>query len=202
MELKYGRLKIVKEVERGVKPSGQKYRRFECICECGNLITTSLWALTSGRTQSCGCLQKERTSLASLKHGLSFSRIERIHQSMKQRCYNQKHKDYYRYGARGIKVCDDWHNFVNFYNDVKDKYKDGLTIERLDINKDYCKDNVIFIEHKLQARNKSTSLFFNFKGKKRCLKEICEIENKPYHKTWQRIKRYGKTLEEALNGQS
>ena len=198
MNSKYGRLTIVKEVEKGIKPSGQKYRRMECLCDCGNTKIIQLFSLTSGNTKSCGCAQKEKVSKMFKKHGMSFSKIERIHHMMKQRCYNKNNKDYYRYGERGIKVCDEWHNFINFYEDIKEIYKDGLTIERLDIDKDYCKNNVTFIEHKKQQRNKSTSLFFNHNGKKMCLSEICEIENKPYKATWQKIRKYGKTLEEAL----
>lgn len=197
---KYGRLTIIRELERGVKPSGQKYRRVECLCECGNKKIVHLSALKSGNTQSCGCLQKEVCAKMLTKHGMSFSRIERIYWSMKQRCYNKKNKDYPRYGGRGIKVCEAWQDFSNFYKDVKDIYKDGLTIERIDIDRGYCKENVTFIEPAKQQRNKSTNLFFIHDGKRRCLAEICEIEGRPYHRTWQRIVRSGKTLEEALHG--
>lgn len=61
---------------------------------------------------------------------------------MKQRCNNPNHTKYRLYGGRGIKICDEWNSsFQNFYNDMKDGYSDKLTIDRIDNNDGYYKEN-------------------------------------------------------------
>ena len=125
--------------------------RWICRCSCGNFLKANGNNLRSGHTQSCGCLRKEIASelKANTKHGLShdkngkITKLYAIWTTMKQRCHNSNTKQYKYYGARGIKVCDEWKNdYMNFYNwAMKNGYREGLTIDRIDVNGNYEPDN-------------------------------------------------------------
>ena len=69
---------------------------------------------------------------------------------------------YANYGGRGIKLCDEWYDFQNFYNDMKDGYRDDLTINRSDNDGDYCKENCNWISNKKQHNNKSTNVYVEY----------------------------------------
>lgn len=75
---------------------------------------------------------------------------------MKKRCNNKNNKSYKDYGARNIKVCDEWNNdFLAFKLwAYQNGYNDNLTIERVDVNKGYCPSNCKWIESEEQAYNK------------------------------------------------
>lgn len=79
------------------------------------------------------------------QHGMSRTPIYHVWCSMKQRCFNSKSQRYHRYGGRGITVCERWLSFENFYEDNKDLYKEGLTIDRIDGNGNYEPGNVQWI---------------------------------------------------------
>jgi hypothetical protein len=100
-----------------------------CNCECGNQVLVRAQLLRLGKTQSCGCLQKERASQASKRHGLSHTPIHNIWLSMLQRCNDKKCKAYPSYGGRGITVCDRWLVFEDFFADVG-LPPDGMTLDR------------------------------------------------------------------------
>lgn len=82
-------------------------------------------------------------------------RLYDTYNNMKQRCYNPNRPDYKYYGGRGIKVSDDWlKGFKYFLADMEISYQEGLTLDRIDVNLDYCKENCRWIEFEEQARNK------------------------------------------------
>ena len=105
---------------------------WKCICDCGRIAYVSSSHLNSGDTKSCGCLRKkqcEQTGKKNTKHGMFGTPVYNIWVSMIQRCENPKHKSYKNYGGRGIKVCERWHTFENFYADVGDPPK-GKSFDR------------------------------------------------------------------------
>jgi hypothetical protein len=109
---------------------------------------------------------------------------------MIQRCYNKKQKAFINYGSRGIVVCKDWKNFENFYNwAMKTNYKDGLSIERIDVNKSYCPENCKWIKVEEQAKNRRTSLWVEYNNQKMILKDVAILENVDYKSLWQVYKR-------------
>jgi plasmid maintenance system antidote protein VapI len=95
-------------------------------------------------------------------NGLSNTKLYRKHRSMIERCNNSNHKSYSDYGGRGIRVCGEWQGekgFLNFYDwSMKNGYKEGLTIERKDVNGDYCPENCCFVTNAEQQRNKRNNV--------------------------------------------
>ena len=105
---------------------------------------------------SCGCIGKEKKhSTKSTKH---YRRLYHVWHAIKKRCYKETDKHYKDYGARGIKMCDKWLDFANFYNHMIDSYKPGLSIDRINVDGDYTPNNCEWIPLKDQAKNRRSSL--------------------------------------------
>ena len=104
-------------------------------------------------------------------HRLSRSPMYPVWVCMKQRCSNPHNKSYKNYGARGISVCDEWINsYPAFYEwAIKSGYKKGLTIERIDNNKDYSPENCKWISKAAQSKNRRNVIVITYKGKTQCL---------------------------------
>lgn len=157
---------------------------YKCKCDCGKETFSTGYKLRKGIKISCGCAQRESASKKMKKHGFSSTKIYDIWCLMIQRCEYKKHPYFYRYGGRGIIVCDEWKNdFMNFYNwAVKNGYKEGLTIERIDNDGDYCPENCRWATRKEQARNRKTNHFIWLNNKRYCLAEISEKTGINYNK--------------------
>jgi hypothetical protein len=110
--------------------------RWVCRCDCGGEGIVQGSSLRSGHSKSCGCLYKEMTAKRFTKHGLSRSRAYARWHGMKTRCFNPRCRIYPYYGGRGIKVCERWLIFENFYADMGDP-PPGLSLERIDNNGNY-----------------------------------------------------------------
>lgn len=149
---KCGRLTVL---ERDGKNTGGEIK-WKCICECGNIVSVKGSSLRSGITKSCGCYQKEAVKKANAIHGKCSSRLYRIWNAMKTRCYNPKSKSYINYGQRGIRICDEWlHNYSSFYNwAMSHGYNDTLTIDRINNNGNYEPNNCRWLTRAQQNQNK------------------------------------------------
>lgn len=148
-------------------------RLWVCECDCGNVIEVRVADLVNGNTKSCGCYQKERARNAKTKHGYRSERLYGIWCNMKSRCSNQKTKSYKNYGGRGITVCDEWsESFTSFRKwALENGYSNGLTIERVDVNKGYSPENCSFIPKSEQSRNTRRCHFVTYKGETKTLSE-------------------------------
>ena len=164
---RYGRLSIIKEVK---KRKGRRY--FLCECDCGTRKEVRFVNLRSGHSKSCGCLRDERNRTSNLQHGKYGTGIYNSWHSMKQRCSNENNATYKYYGARAITFCDQWEDFQPFYDWAMDNgYKEGLTIERIDVNGNYCPGNCTWITQEEQLFNTRNSIKIEFNGEVKCLKE-------------------------------
>ena len=152
-------------------------RKWECLCDCGKLKIVSTGNLLNGDVKSCGCLAKELLLKRNKTHGKRHTREYNIYRHIKDRCYNEKSKDYINYGGRGIKVCDRWldknKGFENFYKDMR-QCPENHSIDRIDVNGDYTPENCRWADTKTQVRNRRNNIYINVKGEKRLLIELAE----------------------------
>lgn len=106
----------------------------------------------------------ERNRL-SATHGKTGTKTYDTWRSIKQRCCNPSSKDWPNYGARGITICDDWaDSFLNFVKDMGERPQ-GMTIDRIDVNKGYSKDNCRWATPEVQSNNRRTCVYVEFNGK-------------------------------------
>lgn len=150
---KYGRLFVVDISHKYKRPGGYQVTYWNCVCDCGESTTVVGSDLRTGHTTSCGCFHKEMMSDRQKTHGMAGTRIYTIWKSMKGRCNNQSNC-YENYGGRGIGYCESWETFDNFLLDMGESYSDGLELDRIDVDGDYCKDNCRWVDGSLQAYNK------------------------------------------------
>ncbi len=119
-------------------------------CECGTEKILRGNTVVYGTTKSCGCYQVNlKTS-----HDLYYHPLYAVWNSMMQRCYNEKQEAYINYGGRGIGVSDDWQQVENFIRDMEPSYQAGLTIDRIDVNGDYCLENCRWSDNSQQGFNR------------------------------------------------
>ena len=133
-----GRLKVISCTGRD-KHGNALWR---CICDCGNEVVVKSYNLVTQGSKSCGCLRIENTKLSNTKHGLHGQRIYRIWANMLSRCGNRNKPDYRYYGGRGIIVCEEWRGFSGFAKwSFLNGYNDDLTLDRINVNGNYCPEN-------------------------------------------------------------
>ena len=102
--------------------------------------------------------------------------------NIRQRCYNPKNNSFKYYGAKGIKMCEDWNIFNNFQLWAKSNgYKEGLSIERIDVSKNYEPQNCKFIPWQEQAHNKTNTVRIDFNGTTKTIFEWSEIYGLPVY---------------------
>lgn len=139
---------------------------WNCKCDCGATVTVNGNNLKKGNTKSCGCLNRETRAKRFWKHGGSHERLHSIWKGMIARTERENHINYNNYGGRDIKVCKQWReNFKKFYDwSMGHGYKDGLTIDRIDTNGDYCPENCRWVTMKEQNNNKRSNIKIEYKG--------------------------------------
>lgn len=147
----FGRLLVIREAPRR---SGKVC--WECRCECGAITVVRMGNLQSGNTQSCGCLQIDRSVAAFTTHGLHDHPLYHVWDSMIQRCENPRDRGYYKYGQRGISVCSEWRHeagaFINWA--LEHGYSRDLSIDRIDVNGNYEPSNCRYADAKTQVSNR------------------------------------------------
>lgn len=174
------------------------YVMWRCKCDCGKESIVRANSLRSGGSKSCGCLTAKVNAIAHTKHGFYGTRIYRIWDDMKARCYNPNAVSYPNYGGKGIAICKEWKEFIPFYEwAIQNGYKNNLTIDRLDNSKDYSPNNCRWVDMKTQANNRSTNHLVNYNGETLNLSQWATKLKFPYGLLVQRISR-GWTFERAI----
>lgn len=158
---KYGLLTVLHRGQDYISPNGKRYVRWVCRCECGNVTEVCAFDLASGHTKSCGCKKSIAASITHTKHGGRKDRLYKVLSNMKNRCYNEKSKDYKYYGGRGITICDEW---LSSYSKFKEwaymhGYDDSAcsgecTIDRIDVNGNYEPNNCRWVSMDVQSKNR------------------------------------------------
>ena len=133
---------------------------WKCRCACGMEVLARANNLSSGATESCGCIHLER----STKHGRCKARVYNIWHCMLQRCLNPKAPNYHRYGGRGIQVCARWRSFEAFYEDMGDPPSDDHTLDRIDNDGAYEQGNCHWATGDEQHSNKSSNRNLTHEG--------------------------------------
>lgn len=189
---RFGRLTVLRRLDE----YSSKHRLFESLCDCGTLTKSNSQQLREGRKKSCGCLKAETAGTRSLEHGMSKTPIHNIWCSMVQRCTDVKHKYYSSYGGRGINVSEDWLDFKKFYADMGDK-PEGLSIDRIDNNLGYSKENCRWATRKEQANNRRSSKTLEFNGETKTYAQWEDALNLRRGQVWERLDR-GWSVERTL----
>lgn len=142
---------------------------WQCRCNCGTTRPVNTGALLRRTSRSCGCLTRETTIRRFTKHGCKPNSNKSVGiytqwSAMKQRCYYPKYHHFHRYGGRGIKVCDRWHDFKNFLEDMGPTWQKGLSLERLNRDRDYEPANCIWATQQTQCNNTCVNRVLSFNG--------------------------------------
>lgn len=192
---KFGNLTVLKYSHTDKK--GNTY--WICECDCGKIKTVRRGHLLSGGVKSCGCALYEKRIKT---HGLYSRnpRLNKIYNGMIDRCYKEKRYVYRLYGERGIKVCPAWLKDPKKFEEwsMNNGYAKNLTIDRINVNGDYCPENCRWVDNKIQQRNKRNNRYIFYNGERKCLSEWCECMNLSKSAISHRVERKGVTWEESL----
>ncbi len=172
-----------------------------CTCECGGQSIVLGGNLRRGLSKSCGCQRKIITSERKTTHGHANKGKEsstyNVWLSMKGRTGNPANRAYKHYGGRGITMCDDWFNsFESFLRDMGERPADR-SIDRIDNNQGYYKDNCRWATLKEQANNKRSNVLYEYDGKKLNLTQWANLLNISRESLSSRFK-YGWSIEKIL----
>lgn len=154
---KFGKLKVVERVIQGVNQN-----LFRCICECGKERIAIASELNRGSIVSCGCYSRAETKKVKYMHPKLYD----VWKGMKARCSNVNNSSYKNYGAKGVKVCEEWvHDFKAFFNwCINNGYESGLELDKDIISNRkglkpnlYSPDRCMFVTSEINAQNRSVN---------------------------------------------
>ena len=149
--------------------SKTQYPFWICKCICGEIRSIDARSLRKGGSKSCGCL-------VNVTHRLSKTDIYNIWAGIKSRCFNKNNAKFKNYGGRGIKLYEPWVNdFKAFYDYVGNRPGKEYTIDRIDVNGDYCPDNIRWATHITQSNNTRTNVNITFKDETHTIAEWARI---------------------------
>jgi hypothetical protein len=187
--LRFGRLVVIKEDLNKTTCN----RKWICQCDCGETVSVLGGSLKNGRTASCTCLNKE----INTKHGLAGTSIYNIWGKMMERCYIETSKSYKYYGARGISVCKEWHDVTTFARDMGFP-PEGLTIDRKDVNGNYCPDNCRWADDFTQQNNRSNNVFIEYNDINLTIAQWARLTDMSFAKLHSRLFKWNYPIEQAL----
>jgi hypothetical protein len=185
---KFGRLLVTGQAGYYVQRNGTKGSLWACLCDCGNTVNVRVGKLNNGHTQSCGCLQAERRGSAQVTHRASRTAEYHTWQEIKKRCTLRSHKNFNRYGGRGIAMCARWQDSCAFLADMGPKPSPRHSIDRINNEGGYwcgsaeCPEcgpagrapNCRWATQKEQQRNRRSNRIVEINGESMCVAAWCE----------------------------
>lgn len=166
---RFGFLVAKRLVERDASKENNHVWLFDC--DCGNEKAAKIKSVRSGSTSSCGCKFSKMMADRNTSHGLAGKSLAyRSWKDMRQRCNNPNNVDWLSYGGRGIKVCEKWDDFLAFLSDMGER-PDNHSIDRIDVNLGYSKENCRWALDKVQANNKRSNYRIEYNGCSATLQE-------------------------------
>ena len=148
---RFGRLTLIGKIRVNKKT------KWVVKCDCGTQKEVDGHSVTSGKTTSCGCHRVETCGDRFRTHGQHGTPTYNIWKGMRDRINRKKHKDYIHYGGRGIRYCERWEDYTAFLADLGE-CPPGYSLERVDVNGDYCPENCCWIPFNEQMKNTRRSL--------------------------------------------
>lgn len=192
---KYGRLTVIERAGSTV----HKKALWRCRCDCGKEVVVIGSHLLKGNTNSCGCYKSDKTSERMSSHKKSKTRLYHIWKNMRQRCENPNKPDYLYYGGKGVIVSESWSEYSSFEKwALANGYANNLTIDRINVNGNYCPENCRWVTMTEQARNMSRNRIITYKGESHCLSEWGEMLGISAKVLGHRINTYGWSIERAF----
>lgn len=179
---------------------GDNWRRYGTFrCGCGNEFVSAISKVKSGHTKSCGCTSTRKIIEFNTKHSMTKSPEFKAYIGAKQRCYNPNNKRYYMWGGRGIRVCDRWlEGFVNFFEDMGSRPSAQHSLDRINVDGDYCKENCRWATSAEQSMNRRSNRLVTYKGDTKPLKMWTDELGLNYYLVSQRIRKLKWTTEKAF----
>ena len=192
---RFGRLLVIAQGE-----SLNGHTRWLCKCDCGRERLVHGSSLKSGNTTSCGCYKTENAKRLYSGVRQNDKRLYAVWNGIKQRCLNKNNRSYKNYGGRGISIDDGWaKNYGAFYEwAMRSGYHDGMEIDRIDNDGDYCESNCRFVSKELQANNKRNVKLYEINGVSKSLAQWCREYDQDYYLVRQRVYKLGWSITEAL----
>lgn len=194
---RYGRLTAIKYVGT----DNRSVSVWECRCDCGKTLDVTAHSLKKGHTRSCGCLKKDKFLERITRHGHASNTSRSPEYSawvnLVARCSRTSHPQYRSYGGRGIKVCERWLKFDNFFHDLGSRPSPNHSIHRIDNDRGYVEGNVKWATWDEQSNAKRTNHAITFNGKTMNLMQWAKEIGVHYVTLHYRLKR-GWSIERAL----
>jgi hypothetical protein len=190
---RFGRWTVIECAGKVGKASALAYR---CKCDCGTVKVVNGNKLRIGESMSCGCLKLE----IHRKHCETGTRLYHIWENMKQRCTNPANTNFRNYGGRGIAICGEWLESFEVFREwaMANGYNDTLTIDRVDVNGNYCPENCRWATREIQSCNKRQAHIIAINGEKKSVTEWAKEKGIAPSTIFARIK-YGWNESELLN---
>lgn len=167
---RFGRLKIIKYSHT----DKHKKASWVAVCDCGETKVIKTNSLRSGKTNSCGCLHREQLVGRSMVHGDRYTHLYSRWLSMHRRV-SESNQYAKRYFDRGITVCDRWKSYINFKQDMEVGFNEYLSLDRIDNNKGYYKENCRWADAMTQAKNRERTHIVLHNGERFSPREISEM---------------------------
>lgn len=198
---KFGKLTVLELSEYRGKNSRDNY--YLCQCDCGSESFETLGTAlrrTNKPTLNCrDCGNKKKQKYGNKVKG---TKLYKAWDAMKQRCYNERNNFYFRYGGRGIIICNEWLNengFINFMNwSLENGFDENKSIDRIDNDGNYEPSNCRWTDMKTQGNNKSINKIIEYDGIRKTMSQWAEEYEIPYGTFVKRLE-FGWDMERSLN---